>query len=130
LAKGSWVLRQGITAESIGGFNRFCIASLEISVLGLTEHGSRMESEQVQNNVPDRGIHLWSLNLSGWALAATLLTLSPESSRADESGVSFWLPGQVDSLPAVPGVPGWSLATVYYHTTVGAFGAVAAAREI
>jgi len=59
-----------------------------------------------------------------------LLALSPEISRADESGVSFWLPGQVDSLPAVPGVPGWSMAEVYYHTTVSAFGAAAAAREI
>jgi hypothetical protein len=27
-------------------------------------------------------------------------------------------------------VPGWSMAEVYYHTTVSAFGAVAAAREI
>jgi hypothetical protein len=88
-----------------------------------------MGSEQVQNNVPDRGIHLWSLKLSVCALAS-LLALSPESSRADESGVSFWLPGQVDSLPAVPGVPGWSMGEVYYHTTVSAFGAVAAAREI
>jgi hypothetical protein len=63
------------------------------------------------------------------ALSALLL-LPPEISRADESGVSFWLPGQVNSLPAAPAVPGWSMAEVYYHTTVSAFGAVAAAREI
>jgi hypothetical protein len=56
--------------------------------------------------------------------------LSPEISRADESGISFWLPGQVSSLPAVPAVPGWSMAAVYYHTSVAASGAVAAAREI
>jgi hypothetical protein len=83
----------------------------------------------VQRDVPDLGSNLWSPKLSGWALAA-LLILFPEISLADESGVSFWLPGQVDSLPAVPGVPGWSMAEVYYHTTVSAFGAVAAAREI
>ena len=49
---------------------------------------------------------------------------------ADESGVSYWLPGRFSSLAAVPSVPGWSMAAVYYHTTVGASGAVAAARQI
>jgi hypothetical protein len=50
--------------------------------------------------------------------------------HADESGVSFWLPGQFGSLAAAPQVPGWSMAAVYYHTTVAASGAVAAARQI
>jgi hypothetical protein len=49
---------------------------------------------------------------------------------ADESGVSFWLPGQFSSLAAAPQVPGWSMAAVYYHTTVEASGNVAAAKEI
>lgn len=49
---------------------------------------------------------------------------------ADEGGVSFWLPGHFSSLAAAPQVPGWSMAEVYYHTTVSAFGGVAAAREI
>jgi hypothetical protein len=48
-------------------------------------------------------------NLRGSRLGAgaigALLTLAPQASRADESGVSFWLPGQVDSLPAVPAAP-------------------------
>ena len=74
------------------------------------------------------------LNLSGSQLSAcaivALLILAPQVSRADESGISFWLPGQVSSLPAVPAVPGWSMAAVYYHTSVAASGAVAAAREI
>jgi hypothetical protein len=56
--------------------------------------------------------------------------LASQASRADESGVSFWLPGQASSLPAVPGAPGWSVAAVYYHTSVAASGSVAAAREI
>src|SRR5207248_580276 len=66
----------------------------------------------------------------GLAMGVAALAPFPGMSLADECGVSFWLPGQVDSLPAVPGAPGWSMAEVYYHTTVSAFGAVAAAREI
>ncbi|MBR0960052.1 SphA family protein [Bradyrhizobium japonicum] len=54
----------------------------------------------------------------------------PGVAHADESGVSYWLPGRFSSLAATPQVPGWSMAVVYYHTTVGASGATAAAREI
>jgi hypothetical protein len=64
------------------------------------------------------------------AVAIATLALSSQISRADESGISFWLPGQFGSLAAVPQTPGWSLGTVYYHTTVGASGNVAAAREV
>ena len=39
---------------------------------------------------------------------------------ADEGGSSFWLPGQFGSLAAVPVAPGWSLAALYYHSTVSA----------
>src|ERR1700737_837179 len=53
-----------------------------------------------------------------------------QAAYADEGGVSFWLPGHFSSLAATPEVPGWSMAEVYYHTTLSAFGAVAAAREI
>ncbi|RTL49509.1 MAG: phenol degradation protein meta [Bradyrhizobiaceae bacterium] len=42
------------------------------------------------------------------------------SARADESGISFWLPGLNGSLAAAPAVPGWSWATLYYHTSVDA----------
>ena len=56
--------------------------------------------------------------------------LCPEVSRADESGISFWLPGQYGSLAAVPQTPGWALGSIYYHTSVTASGAAAAAREI
>ena len=52
-----------------------------------------------------------------------------DQAKADEGGVSFWLPGLFGSLAAVPQQPGWSLATVYYHTSVSAFGNTAAARE-
>jgi hypothetical protein len=42
------------------------------------------------------------------------------ASRADEGGVSFYLPGSFGSLAAAPGVPGWSWATIYYHSDVAA----------
>jgi hypothetical protein len=51
------------------------------------------------------------------------------SARADEGGVSFWLPGFFGSLAAAPQQPGWALTSVYYHTSVSAGGDVARARE-
>ena len=41
-----------------------------------------------------------------------------------------WIPGQFGSLAAVPTTPGWSLGTIYYHTSVAASGNIAAAKEI
>lgn len=63
------------------------------------------------------------------AAALTVGTLSGPV-HADQAGVSYWVPGRFGSLAAAPTVPGWSMAEVYYHTTVGASGAAAAAREI
>src|SRR4051812_4319710 len=63
-------------------------------------------------------------------VAIAVLILCPDISRADEGGVSFWLPGQYASLAATPQVPGWALGTVYYHANVSASGNVAASREI
>jgi hypothetical protein len=34
--------------------------------------------------------------------------------------VSFWLPGQMGSFAAAPADPGWSLATIYYHSSTSA----------
>ena len=48
---------------------------------------------------------------------------------ADEGGVSFWIPGLFGSLAAVPQQPGWSLANIYYHTSVSAGADVARSRE-
>jgi hypothetical protein len=66
----------------------------------------------------------------GCAVTTAALILSPVVSRADEGGVSFWLPGQYASLAATPQVPGWALGVIYYHTNVEAFGNVAASKEI
>ncbi len=41
---------------------------------------------------------------------------------ADESGVSFWLPGQFGSLAAVPATPGLQIPMFYYHDSVSAGG--------
>jgi hypothetical protein len=49
--------------------------------------------------------------------------------KADEGGVSFWLPGLYGSLAAAPQQPGWQFADIYYHATVSAGGDVAAGRE-
>lgn len=64
------------------------------------------------------------------ALVVASLPLSAQLAHADEAGVSFWLPGQIGSLAAVPATPGWSLGTAYYHSSVAAAGTVAAARQI
>lgn len=71
---------------------------------------------------------------SGWmpiALCAALtFSALPQSATADEGGVSFWVPGFFGSLAATPQQPGWSLAMIYYHTSVSAGGNVAFARQV
>jgi hypothetical protein len=71
---------------------------------------------------------IWS-RLACGVLALGAVASMPEISMADEGGVSFWLPGLYGSLAAVPQQPGWSVASIYYHTTVSAGGDVARARE-
>jgi len=64
------------------------------------------------------------------AVALATVVSVPTIALADEGGVSFWLPGSFGSLAAVPQQPGWSAASIYYHTSVSAGGDVARAREI
>jgi hypothetical protein len=71
-----------------------------------------------------RGGKLARLLLLGAALGL------PDVALADEGGVSFWIPGFFGSLAAAPVQPGWSAATVYYHTSVDAGGEVAFARQV
>jgi hypothetical protein len=61
-----------------------------------------------------RGIRLATCLAAGVAIALA------QPSRADEGGVSFWIPGLFGSLAAVPGTPGFSLATIVYNTSVTA----------
>ena len=60
----------------------------------------------------------------GAILLATIvvITAAPRIALADQGGISFWLPGLFGSLAAVPGVPGWSFATVYVHPSASASG--------
>lgn len=58
------------------------------------------------------------------------ITLTPAPASADQGGVSFWVPGLFGSFAASPLVPGFSAATFYYHTSVEASGALAAAKQI
>lgn len=60
---------------------------------------------------------------------APAITFFPQCALADEGGVSFWVPGFFGSLAAAPQQPGWSLANIYYHTSVSAGADVARARE-
>src|SRR5258708_22105116 len=68
------------------------------------------------------------LGFAAIVLAPAIMFFSHRA-LADESGVSFCLPGFYGSLAATPQQPGWSLATVYYHTSVSAGADVARARE-
>jgi hypothetical protein len=88
-----------------------------------TNLGRKMTRDTIKRKSRRRLIHA---SLS----AIALLGCVSEPAYADEGGYSFWLPGQFGSLAAVPAVPGWSTAEVYYHTSVGASGRVAAARQI
>ena len=68
--------------------------------------------------------------LLGIAAVAALMALPAQIARADEGGVSFWIPGFFGSLAAVPSqAPGWSVTSIYYHDSVSAGGDVALARE-
>jgi hypothetical protein len=67
---------------------------------------------------------------SGGVAAALLSFWFSNVARADEGGVSFWVPGFFGSLAATPQVPGFSMANIMYHTDVSAGGDVAFARQV
>jgi hypothetical protein len=62
-------------------------------------------------------------------IAIVAMSLSSHAAKADEGGVSFWLPGLFGSLAAAPQQPGFSLTSIYYNTFVSASGNVALSRE-
>ena len=72
--------------------------------------------------------HRRRLGVAAIVLAPAIMFFS-HCALADESGVSFWIPGLFGSLAATPQQPGWSLANIYYHTSVSAGADVARARE-
>ena len=71
-----------------------------------------------------------SLRIIPAAALGLILFSATDIARADENGISFWIPGFFGSLAATPQQAGWSLASVYYHTDVSGSGNVAVSREI
>ena len=63
-------------------------------------------------------------------IAGAVVVSLATSSRADEGGVSFWVPGFFGSLTAAPQVPGFSFANVLYYSQVSAGGNVAFAKQV
>jgi hypothetical protein len=75
-------------------------------------------------------LHFQFLLFAVTLLALAALTATTRITRADEGGVSFWVPGTFGSLAAVPQQqPGWALTTIYYMPGVSAGSDVALARE-
>jgi hypothetical protein len=64
------------------------------------------------------------------ALGLTTIAFMKRPAMADEGGVSMWVPGLFGSLAATPLQPGFSYATIYYHTAVTAGADVAFARQV
>ncbi len=56
------------------------------------------------------------------ALALLAASVTPDSARADQGGISFWLPGLFGSLAAAPAQPGWAFTNIFYHSSVAGGG--------
>jgi hypothetical protein len=63
-------------------------------------------------------------------LAAAIVGLSTDFAYADETGVSFWVPGFFGSLAAAPQTPGFAIANIFYAPSVSAGGSVVFARQV
>ncbi len=66
---------------------------------------------------------------SALAALTAAVAFAPTPLRADQGGISFWLPGAFGSLAATPVTPGWAMGTIYLHNSVSAGGEVAASRD-
>jgi hypothetical protein len=58
----------------------------------------------------------------GIAASCALMALAPKPAHADFGGISFWLPGLMGSLAAVPSQPGWTWMSMYIHLSAEAGG--------
>jgi hypothetical protein len=75
-------------------------------------------------------VRLKAARIAALPIAGAVLVSFATSSRADEGGVSFWVPGFYGSLAATPQVPGFSFANVLYYSQVSAGGNVAFAKQV
>lgn len=64
------------------------------------------------------------------AAITAAVTLLAAPARADQGGISFWLPGAFGSLAATPVTPGWAMGTIFLNEFVRAGGEVASSRAI
>ena len=110
-------------------FQSYCVAELYSGAMHLTGHNmtARIAPAAAESRRPISA-HRRRLGVAVIVMACAIVFFSPRA-LADESGVSFWVPGFFGSLAATPQQPGWSLANIYYHTSVSAGGDVALARE-
>ncbi len=76
-----------------------------------------------------RNRHVRGACAIGCALSIGAL-IDAQIARADEGGVSFWIPGFYGSLAAAPVEPGWALTGMEYFDSVKAGGDVGLARSI
>jgi hypothetical protein len=79
------------------------------------------------SDVVRRIIHSLATRASVLAAIAGLMT---NYARADEAGVSLWVPGFFGSLAATPQTPGFAFANIFYAPSVGAGGNVVFSREV
>jgi hypothetical protein len=112
--KSACIECNGLHALGIVGLGRFMSRQIQIgnSKIDIAQSGGQSHAS-------------WSALIVG----AVALACLAGAARADEGGVSFWIPGFFGSLAASPLQPGWSLETIYYHTSVSAGADVARARE-
>jgi hypothetical protein len=59
-----------------------------------------------------------ALTASAFVVGGSLASAS--LARADQGGLSFWLPGEFGSFAAVPGEPGLSIASFFYYPSASA----------
>ncbi len=52
--------------------------------------------------------------------AALILGAMAPQANANESILNFWRPGQLGSMAAIAGTPGWTLPVAYLHMAIGA----------
>jgi hypothetical protein len=93
----------------------------------LAAEGAKIGAQRQSTQTPIRQTRICSALIA--LLCFLAIACSPRASLADESGVSFWIPGFFGSLAAVPQQPGFSIVSTYYHTTVSAGGDVGTSRE-
>jgi hypothetical protein len=92
-------------------------------------HATRAVAAELSDHLSGR-LHSQFLLLAAALLALAALIATSKISRADEDGVSFWIPGFFGSLAATPQQPGWAVAAINYYTNVSASGNAALSREI